>query len=60
MLQRLCHQPRAFKYDAIAAKVNGEQVPLRTELLDAAASDEPVTAVHDLDGLRLVGELLAG
>lgn len=31
-----------------------ERAPLRVGLLDGASTDEPVTAVHDLGGLRLV------
>lgn len=50
-------EPAADRWGAPLVWVAGnhdERAPLRTELLDAAASDEPVTAVHDLDGLRLV------
>ncbi|GAB3145478.1 3',5'-cyclic adenosine monophosphate phosphodiesterase CpdA [Microbacterium neimengense] len=50
-------EPAAERWGAPLVWVAGnhdERAPLRAELLGAAASDEPVTAVHDLDGLRLV------
>jgi 3',5'-cyclic AMP phosphodiesterase CpdA len=50
-------EPAADRWGAPLIWVAGnhdERAPLRAELLGAAASDEPVTAVHDLGGLRLV------
>ncbi|UIN29699.1 phosphodiesterase [Microbacterium binotii] len=50
-------EPAAERWGAPLVWVAGnhdERAPLRAELLGAAASDEPVTAVHDLDGLRLI------
>lgn len=50
-------QPVADRLDAPVVWVAGnhdERAPLRAGLLDGPPTDEPVTAVHDLGGLRLI------